>query len=292
MSHRISSINSSLHQGFVAVNQPNHYNEDRIYTGTHVFAVIDGATSVIDFDMGGLNPSAYTSQYLYDFLSAHDNDSDDAVTTKDLLQSANESFQTHLREKWPQVLEFGKLGPSASVALIKIHKDNKISYSNIADCSIATLRNNQWSVMSTHSKRHAELDKQLADAIFDEIKKGLSVKDARQSEPIKKLRNHNRSLSNIEYGVFNGEEQMNHFLTGEMIDASSIQAVALLSDGLLWPEESEHHKACIKAVTLMENKGVYSYFQELKALYDSDPNFKSFRRLKHMDDSSGVLIRL
>lgn len=290
MSNLISSVDAFSHQGFKGGEIPNHYNEDRIVTGTQIFAVIDGATSVIAEDMNGLNSSAYTSQYLADFLYA--NDLPDTRTAYDLLLEANHAFREHLEVCWPNVMAMGKLGPCASVALIKIHPDGTISTANVSDCAIAMLKDNKWELISKHCPRHVELDNELAESIFEKIDQGTPVSEVLQLSCTQDHIKKNRMLLNIEYGVFNAEPEMKEFLAGNMLDAKGITAFALLSDGMHWPESVGEEGACISAAERMYNAGVYGYYQELKALKGKDPDFVKFRRLKHMDDASGVVIRL
>jgi hypothetical protein len=289
MSHLVTSIDAFSQQGFKAVNVPNHYNEDRVVIGTQVFAVIDGATSFTKADMNGLNTSAYTAKYLADFFVA--NDLADKRTAKDLLLEANQCFREHLEQHWPDIMALGKMGPCAAVAVIKFRPDGTISYANIADCTIVALQNNVWQLLSRHCARHIELDNQLSDAIFEEIDSGTPLSEAQQKPHVLDLRNKNRCLLNIEYGVFNGEPEMANFLSSGHVKANNITALALFSDGLFWPESTNEEAACISAAEKMYSVGVFKYYQELRNLKDNDPDFKLFRRLKHMDDATGLVMR-
>lgn len=291
MSHRLKSIDAFSHQGFKGVGAPNHYNEDRLVTGTNLFAVIDGATALVDADMGGLNPSAYTSQFLAAFLMKND-DPADPRSAKDLLIDANIAFRQHLKEDWPHILELGKLGPCCAVALIKIHNDGMISHANLADCSILVLQNNQWHMVSKFWPCHAELDQQLADAIFAEIHKGASIAEAKKAPHIQEHLKKGRQLANIDYGFFNADEAVKDFIKYGTLQSKDAEAIIVMSDGLFWPESSSHEQASLTAAKKIYEQGVYGYYQDFKALYDADPNFQRFPRFKHMDDATALFIKL
>ena len=143
MSHIVMSVDAFTHQGYKAPRKLNHYNEDRMVIGTNVFAVVDGATAVVDVDMNGLNPSAYMSKFLADYLL--NQPSDDPRTAVELLADANAAIRAHLQAEWPQVYAMGKFGPSAAVAVVKFHADGTISVASAADCSIVMRkRGKKW----------------------------------------------------------------------------------------------------------------------------------------------------
>lgn len=290
MSHIIKSVDAFSHQGFKAVGTPNHYNEDRFVAGTHVFSVIDGATSLVQADMDGLNPSAYTSRFLAEFLTHHDRGDD--TTANDLLVEANKTFRAHLKVNWPQIVELGKMGPTAAVAVVKIHNAETMTISNISDCAIVVLKDGMWQLVSQHYDRHAEVDAELGQAIFEEMASGKTYAEARACERVDTMVKRHRCLGNVEFGVFNADEEVPAFLRHATLDLQGVAAVALLSDGLQWAEAETDAEACLFAAQQMHELGVRGYYQKLKALYDADPYFKAHRRLKHMDDSTGLVITL
>ncbi|MEC9291944.1 MAG: PP2C family serine/threonine-protein phosphatase [Pseudomonadota bacterium] len=288
MSHVIQNVDSFSHQGYVAVQTPNHYNEDRMVVGTYTFAVIDGATAITPADIDGLNTSAYTSKFLAEFLSANDSSDMDA---RESMLAANHAFKSHLEAEHPNIIELGKSGPCAAAAMIKIHK-NEVSFSNISDCAIVGFKKGEWHVLSTHSTFHADLDKKLSDYIFTESAKGINVNEIRKTEAVRSIIERNRGLTNVKYGVFNYEPEMENFLTGGTFKAGEFTRIVMFSDGLDWPEGKSTEQSLKMAAEKMTEMGVKNYYEMLKEMFASDPTFERYRRLKHMDDATGLVITL
>lgn len=285
----IRSVDCFTHQGFVAPGTLNHYSEDRFVAATRSFAVIDGATSLTAADMGGINPSAYTSRFLADFIMAHDQSD---MTAREMLLAANRAFAQDLAANWPDIVALGKLGPCASAALLRLHDDGTATWANVSDCVIAQCATgDDWQVLSEWSARHAELDDQLADATFAEIAKGAAPAAARKLEHIQEICRANRSLVNVEYGVFNADPEMADFLFDGRIDLQAGQSFALFSDGMIWPEGAAQ-AALGDSARNIGKLGPAAYYAGLQALYDADPQFQRFRRLKHMDDATALLLRM
>lgn len=287
MSHHIVNIDIFSHQGFVGVDKPNHYNEDRFFAGKNTFAVIDGATSLVPYDMNGLNTSAYTSQFLASFFARYDEHDLSAI---DLLKEARAVFHDHLEAEWPEVFKLGKLGPCAAVSVLKIHDDQTVTVANISDCSTVVATKRDVYSVCQHSKKHAELDAELGRRIFAQRLNGLSVSEARKTPDIKAFTEANRKLSNVEFGVFSAEKEMEGFLYGQEIKIDDCTQIGLFTDGFLAPEAKGEEEALILTMKHMQEQGVSGYYRTLKSQYDSDPDFSRFKRLKHMDDTTGMLL--
>ncbi len=288
MSHVIQNVDSFSHQGYIDVQTPNHYNEDRMVVGTYTFAVIDGATAITPADINGLNTSAYTSKFLADFLYRHD---DSNWLSQNTILEASRAFKCHLESEHPHIIELGKDGPCAAAAMIKVH-NGTVSYSNISDCSILAEKDGVWHILSTHSTRHANLDKELADYLFSKVAEGKSMKDARTDETFINMRDTNRRLLNIEYGVFNHEREMVPFLNGGTFKAGEFTRIVMFSDGMVWPNSVNEDDALKITAEKMAETGVKNYYEMLKNMFASDPTFERYRRLKHMDDATGLVITL
>ena len=266
MSDLVSFVDGFTHQGFTSVHQKNHYNEDRLFIGRSIFAVIDGATALIKMEKDGLNASAYTARFLAQFFMEHDHTERSA---KELLLKANTDFKAHLKTEWPEVLDAGKLGPCAAVSVVKIHDKNTATISNIADCGIVTKdKKGTYSQVSEHYQRHAELDSDLAAAIFEKLDMGLSLSDAKKHNDIVTKLENNRSLSNVEYGNFTAEEDMQKFLKSKELNLKNIETITLFSDGYLWPDAESEQEGMLKAARLINLYGAYQAYQKIKAAKD------------------------
>lgn len=280
-------IEAFAHQGFKAPELPNHYNEDRFVAGSRIFAAIDGSTSIVNIDMNGLNTSAYTSNFLVEFLQAHDRDDD--LSAGDILQKALHAFQKHLQDKWPDVLALGKKGPCAAVAVLKLHGD-KASFASLADCAIVAGQKDAWQVLNNTSEKHYELDLKLAEALFAAMQKGLPAHKARNEPEVAALREQNRVLQGNAYGVFSADPAMVEFMHSDTFDLADYDKIALFSDGMVWPDATGLDASLRLSAQKMAALGLHSYYNQMKSLYDADPDFVRFQRLKHMDDATALLL--
>lgn len=286
----IQSVDIFTHQGFKSVGVKNHYNEDRFVHTAQISSVIDGATALVAFDMNGLNPSAYTAQFLADYLSQH---FDDDLTAHDVLTQASKDFHVHIRDAWPDVFVLKKLGPSASVCLIKRHDNGDVSYANVGDSSCFLIdSNNQQKRLSHHYQAHIDLDNRWLNACQEEVRKGTAISDIRKIPHMSALIGGNRNLSNVTYGVFNSELVTQDFIRGGVIKKDAYKGFVLFSDGLLWPDADDEHLSMDLATQKIWNHGVYPYYQDhMKPLKDADSDFIKYARLKHMDDATGLVVK-
>lgn len=289
MSSIITSIDAFTHQGFTAPGTPNHYSEDRLVITPGTFAVIDGATAATADQMGNLNTSAYTAQFLATFLARHDHTTHSAG---DLLLMANKQFAAHLTAAWPHILRLGKLGPCAAVVVVRFH-EHAITLASLADCAIVGLMDDGlWHLLSDPDTRHGALDDKLAAAAQAEIARGLTPQQARKAPAVVAMNEKHRNLMNIEYGVFNAEPEVATFLHTATVDLARCKALALFSDGMLWPESATDAEAFTETARRMHAQGARAYYQTLQEKYDGDPAFTRYPRLKHMDDATGMVLRL
>ncbi len=287
MSDLLQDIEAYSHQGFISFGKRNHYNEDRFFAGKNVFAVIDGATSLVSADMNGLNPSAYTAQFLSSFFARHDGGD---FSAKALLIQAAQAFYQHLKADWPDILNLGKLGPCAAVSVAVLH-NNTLSTATISDCSVVLSCEGEVSSASPHSQIHAELDKEIGQLVMKEMAKGITAKQARQIPSIAQGLKANRNRLNIDFCVFNHEvEAMMPFIHSYDFTLKASTQIALFSDGFLAPGVQDSAQAQIETMQQMQVLGVRGYYTHIKKCYDADPDFQTFPRLKHMDDTTGMLL--
>lgn len=286
MSYNVKSVDAFSHQGFKALGVLNHYNEDRLVVGTNTFAAIDGATAVVDVDMGGLNPSAYMAKFLAEYL--HSQDHDDACTALQLLERANAAIRKHLKAKWPNVYAMGKLGPSAAVALVKFHKNGTVSVASAADCAVVFRKNNRWQTITPTRRSLGTLGGTLKATVQKMVEAGMPLDAVRKSPEIKALLQKQRLQANVSFGTFNHEPEACQFFFGETFSAEGIDAIALFTDGMEWHGAATHADACETAANKMSKLGVANYHAALEKRLQADTS----PRFKHMDDASGMVLRL
>lgn len=279
------SIDVFTHQGFKAKGELNHYNEDRFVTSGDLFAVIDGATSVVPHDMDGLNTSAYTAEFVRTLFEAMAGEEE--LTASDVLLETNSAFGEHLKEDWSEVAKEGKLGPSANLVLVKFAEDGTFTFAQVGDCILLIKRRGEWHQLTPDMR--FKMDERSYQKALAELPEGFDMTQFKDSPPMLKLNKEKRMLSNVKTGVFTGEPQMKKFIMEGEKGMDGVEAMALMCDGMAWPHDGEK-QMYITAAQKMEEMGVKAYWQALKAEYDADPDFKSFLRLKHMDDATAVLV--
>ncbi len=286
----IQSVEIFTHQGFKSVGVKNHYNEDRFVHTAQISSVIDGATAMFPVDMNGLNPSAYTAQFLADFFSQK---FDDGLSALDVLVKANEAFHTHIKDDWPEVFALKKLGPSASVCLIKRHDDGSVSYANVGDSSCFVMdKAGQSKRLSHHYQAHIDLDHTWLKACQEEIHQGTPLSQVRALPHMRTLIEGNRNQSNVTYGVFNSELETQDFMRGGLVKKDGYGSFVLFSDGLLWPDADDEHQAMDIATKKIWDHSVGDYYiNQMRPLKDADADFIKYARLKHMDDATGLVVK-
>ena len=294
MSTLVQSVDAFTHQGYKTPRELNHYNEDRLVVGRNLFAVIDGATAVVNVDMGGLNPSAYISNYLADYLMAVS--ADDPRTALELLTDANDAVREHFRTEWPEVFALGKLGPSCAAAIVRLHPEtNTMTVASVADCSVVMRRKGKgWNVITPTRKGdggQGRLSKRLHDVLAKQIAKGMTPEQAKQSEPVQEILKNNRMRVNVEFGSFNGEKDAEKFFFSQTLSLAELQHLAMFSDGLEDPDGETHADQCVGAAQEMYARGVRNYHAFLKNdIFGLDEDFTRYPRAKHMDDSTGIVL--
>src|SRR5690606_21350923 len=129
-------------------DQVNAINDDAIYAGQRLFAVIDGATSMVPHTLNGLSAAAYLSRYAVAWLTAADNDLTDTRTARELMLALNADFATHLRENFPNVAAEGKYGPSAAAVIVRLHEDDTYTYAQVADCALVEVKGGNGTLLT------------------------------------------------------------------------------------------------------------------------------------------------
>ena len=292
MSTYVQSVDAFTHQGYTTWRELNHYNEDRIVTTSNLFAVIDGATSVINVDMGGLNPSAYISNFLADYLSAVPRH--DTRTALELLTDANTAVREHLKAEWPEVYAMGKLGPSCAAAIVRLHPEtNTMTVANVADCSVAVkVKRGDWNVLTPTRKGQGPLSSRLHDLIRQQIDKGMTPEEAKKTKPVQDMLKRNRMRVNVDFGSFNGEADAEKFFFSASYSLDAVESLIMISDGFENPNGKSHEEQIRLAAQKMHQLGGRGYHTYLRFdVFGEDPNFEKYPRAKHMDDASGIVLR-
>ena len=255
----------------------------------NTFAVIDGATAVVDVDMNGLNSSAYAAQFLAEYLAQHGHTGKSA---KELLIQANTAIREDLLQNWPDVYALGKEGPCAAALILCNHGDT-FSFAQIADCNLVSrTQDGAWHLLSEISAAHSALDKKSEALRQKYLAQGLPLSEIRSQPEVREFSRYSRNQSNVSYGDFNGEPEMEQFVVSGTFNAADYTDLILFSDGMDWLEAESDEEELMQAAQKMASMGLQAYHSHLRALYDADPMVKKYIRHKHMDDATALHLTL
>lgn len=295
---KLSFVDSASERGAKRVDIPLAMNEDRMiqaYNG--VYAVIDGATSMIKADMDGLTPAAYVAQFVVTWLYENTRDIAPNTTAKELLIAVNNAFRDHVSEKFPDIAAQGKYGPSAAGVIVRLHSFGSYSYAQVADCYLVERRRMDYYGVDqpdmyellTPSQLQGLDDGTLKKA-HEKIAKGYPVEEILKEPTVAKKLKANRLFNNVRFGVINGERAMENHINAGTRCLSDVKSLILMSDGM---EDIAADPGFCKVETAAEQMvkyGVRTYWKQLRAVFDTDPNFTRWTRFKHMDDATGMVI--
>lgn len=273
-------------------DQVNPINDDAVYAGQRLFAVIDGATSMVPHSLNGLSAAAYLSRFVVAWLAAVDNDLGDTRTARELMLALNADFAAHLRENFPDVAAEGKYGPSAAGVIVRVHEDNTYSYAQVADCALVEVVNYEGTLLTADQLINLD-DGTLADAMR-RVREGCKPEDVLQDPVVKARLRANRLFNNVRFGVINGESEMAALVCHGRRSLSDVTKLVLISDGM----QAEPRKGrsgddrLLEGAMLVSRWGAVRAWERLCKIYDADPNFTAMPRFKHMDDASAVVITL
>ncbi|MBI1363376.1 MAG: hypothetical protein GC134_05275 [Proteobacteria bacterium] len=289
---KIRSLDAFTHQGFSKAGTPNKGSEDTFAVRDNsFFAVIDGATSMVDHNMNGLTPAAYLARFIAEQIGTLPTvTGDDVYTARQAFLRINFEFRLHLWSRWAQVAREGKYGPSAAAAMVKLHKDGTYSYAQVADCFIVEVRKDGTCVLVTPDQLVGVDNGSMAEA-RQRLRDGVPPEEILADPKVRAILKENRLKNNVVFGVLNGEDDVKNLLCHGRRSLDGVAALVIMSDGMV-PPTAGRESGAEMAARAMVDMGVSAYWRMLKSLYDADPDFRKYLRFKHMDDATGMVITL
>lgn len=284
-------------EAFTAVGRKRHdevnaVNDDAIYAGQRLFAVIDGATSMVPHRLNGLSAAAYLSRYAVAWLAAADNDLADTRTARELMLALNADFAAHLRKYFPDVAAEGKYGPSAAAVIVRLHEDNTYTYAQVADCALVEMKKYEGTLLTPDQLTN--LDDGTLAAAMKRVREGCKPEDVLNDPAVRERLRANRLFNNVRFGVINGEPEIEPLVCHGRRLLTGVTKLVLISDGM----QAEPRKGIsgddrlLAGALLVARWGAARAWERLSKVYDSDPNFTAMPRFKHMDDASAIAITL
>ncbi|MFF0829357.1 protein phosphatase 2C domain-containing protein [Brevibacillus sp. NPDC003359] len=265
-------------------------NEDTyvIQQAKHVYAVIDGITSLIPYE----NTAGQTGGTLAaELVKKQLEDIPEDAALHNYLETINEVLREQMRKSGIQ-LEQKEVLWGTACAVVRVG-DAHIEYAQLGDCMIFAVYEDDTVRPLTHTQvSHLE---QAALAKWEEgINEGLCTRDELH-ERCMDILIHNRYQANGPggYGVLNGEPACTDFMEYGRINRVDLKALVLVTDGLFMPRALGGAQPKWEETVLpIVHKGLQRYTDELIALENSDPECIRYVRFKKSDDKTGMILYL
>ncbi|MBW5470765.1 hypothetical protein GPJ61_23400 [Brevibacillus formosus] len=265
-------------------------NEDAyvIQQVKHVYAVIDGITSLIPYESAaGQTGGAIAAELVKKQLEAMPED----VALHDFLGTINEALQEEMRQSGID-LEKKEALWGAACAVVHVG-DAHIEYAQLGDCMIFAVYDDDMVRPLTHTQvSHLE---QAALAKWEEgINEGLCTR-TELHERCMDILIHNRYQANGPggYGVLNGDAACRDFIEYGRMNRVGVKALVLVTDGLFMPRALGGAQPRWEETVLpIVHKGLQRYTDELIALENNDPECIRYIRFKKSDDKTGMILYL
>ncbi|MDP2703838.1 MAG: protein phosphatase 2C domain-containing protein [bacterium] len=260
------------------------FNEDVLFVQDNECGVIDGAGSLNKWN----DPeSGKTGGYLASHIVQKVVESSPDLSPREQLFKANRQLVQEMHSRDINMRDRSSLW-SATAALVRIHED-QFSWAQVGDSRIVVImRDGTFKTLGSDldfDKETLVLWKQLAaeDGIPD------IRHDKRMEDQITKV----RGRANIDYGLLNGDEEIEQFLRSGSGEESlkNISAILLFTDGLTIPKEDPRAEDDIAGLVRLYLEGGISHVKEhIRSLEREDPECRRFPRGKRHDDIAALAI--
>jgi len=250
-------------------------NEDEFLIKNKLFAVFDGASSLVKFiNKNGETGGKIAANIVKNVFSKND---------KSLGQLAIESNNQILNEMKKANIDINeKRALWTTVAAAVRLKKEEAEFFNIGDCLILAIsKDSSYKLLTPYSDMDSETMiqwKKLADEGVKDVWKKLKSK-------IEKV----RSQANLTYGSLNGQKDAVNFFNFGKINLKDIKSIILFTDGLFIPKEnpkeSENWDLFVK---LYLETGLVGILKHIRSIEKSDPNCKKYPRFKQHDDIAAI----
>jgi|SRR3989344_586990 len=250
-------------------------NEDALLVKGQLFAVFDGATSLVPFvDKRGKTGGKLASEITREAFAENERSLIDLAKTANsriLSRMQKEGIDTRLKENlW-----------CVAAATVNF-TDREMEFFQIGDCFILLiLKDGSFKLLVDVADRDLETMifwKKLSDQKTDDIRIKLSAKI-----------NQVRRKTNVTYGALNGEKEAEKFfnLGGTKVD--QVKSVILFTDGLLIPKENpESREDWELFVTIYQKRGLSGLLNHIRSIEKTDPNCWQYPRFKKHDDVAAI----
>lgn len=273
---------------------PTRMNEDRFVMAHRTFAVIDGATDRRGQELSGLTPGAYLADYAHRTLNNLAQHPDYADTEAGLiLAGMNRAFGEHMQQQHPEVVKDGfHFGPTASLALLRLHEDGTYSYATVGDCFLVVMRTDGSVSVCPAEEKPYDMEKNRLEHFMEVYKEsGGTFQSVMENPEAEKMYLEYLEKLNKTFPVLNGDPAMEGLINGGREPLEGVAAFALMSDGMLMPGLPDPEGAHMAAKQI-HSHGASTYGKSLEVMYNNDPDRIEHPRFKHRDDMTALYLEL
>jgi len=237
-------VNYIYEKGISPVNEDNYY----INKNTNTYAVFDGAGS-----LNGKNGGYNASQIALNSFTSNPKDN-----LLDQFIDINNTISLGMKNEGVDINFKENLWSTAACAIKIDFNKNEINYAQISDCLILLLyKDKTYKIISPNYEHDQET---LT------LKSKLSPGDFK--DQVIKV----RRLSNIDYGLLNGEIDAQKFIYTGFEPIQNVTDILLFSDGLLIPNPNPSKPDDFKTlINLYYQNGLQEIRDYVRKLQVSDP---------------------
>ncbi|MBU3904730.1 MAG: protein phosphatase 2C domain-containing protein [Nanoarchaeota archaeon] len=252
-------------------------NEDEYLIKNNLFAVFDGASSLVKFeDKHGKTGGKIASNTAKKIFIKNN------LPLKQLAIEANNNIMGKMIKYKIDISDTRNYWTTC-LAGIRIKKD-KIECVQIGDSAILIIyKNGKYKLplgYHDHDRETMIKWKELADNKCKNIFKKLKSQ-------IDKV----RRQTNITYGALNGDKRAIKFIKTKTISNKNIKSIVLFTDGLLVPNENPKNIGKFdKFIEIINKEGIKSLLKYVRKIEKDDPNCWKYPRFKQHDDATAIMI--
>ncbi|MFI7482888.1 protein phosphatase 2C domain-containing protein [Kocuria sp. M1R5S2] len=270
-----------------ATRAGHHINEDAVAVTDHALVVIDGATGLLSAHVTGWPSDAQWFSHRLTALLAERLE-DPSTSVPDILRRCLHALRTEFTKMSPSPATAPEAEPSASVIIARVNGP-VLEVFSLGDCQ-AVVEHHDGSVSVCHDRTVEELDSAVVETMCAWAREHRATnKDARAQVTGHLLSN--RRLKNTDGGYWIADLSAAGVHHGrlETFDAEAVSDLALMTDGFTATRSLVHlFDTPAQLIRALRTTSPERIIDVLSALLDADPDYATYPRLKHMDDSTVI----
>ena len=250
-------------------------NEDEFLIKDNLFAVFDGASSLVKFknekrETGGKLAAKIVKKVF----------SKNERPLKQLAIDANNTIHKEMK-KYNINIDRKEGLWSTHIAAVRL-LNRKAEFLSIGDClMLAIFNNGEYRLLVPYHDHDLETMKKWKNLSGKKVK---SIRDKLKAQMDKVRRD-----ANITYGILNGKKEAVKFLKTGKIHLKNVKSIVIFTDGLFIPKEyPEESESWDFFVQLYQKSGLNGILKYVRSLEKTDPNCWKYPRFKQHDDIAAI----